>query len=335
VGSSTGEAPVNAALIFNHHALPFDAADSVHLEMVNFLKICYGARSIGYRVIFVDECVDKTWFRLELMHGYFWKDWYDQHVNNPQYKDIIRSFRSIVTQQPFFTKKDTEEEVELFDVCLLNTRQSLSALRAAAWNKSPLLSFSTRLPWTASPIAITVEQLSDSGEIICSAEKLCNLYSVEQFEQEKAGLQKTLQDSIRSGQDILQQQETLYPRLCFCGKSPDQLRSWSYPRDVLSQIKGALAVLNTFAEHWHEGRVSGYTHKALRELGLENRVSGESNSVKVNSTYRQKRIFFLPTGEKILFENHIKFGRGIRMHFFANPKDRIVFIGYIGKHLPI
>ncbi|WP_417912791.1 hypothetical protein [Candidatus Electronema sp. TJ] len=318
-------------LVFNHHSLPFSSPEDVDREIVNFLKICLRAKLIGFSFILADESVDGTWFRLELAHGYFWKDWHDQHVNEPQCRDLIRVFRSIATQQPLFTEKDKENDLELFDVHLLN-EQSCSALRAAAWNDSPLLSFPTRSPWTASPVTVIVEQLSETGEIVSSIEELCNLHSLEQFEKEKAGLQEKLSKRICSGKELLEQAQQLYPCLRFCGKAEEQLRNWAYPTNFLEQIKEALSVLNTFAEHWAEGRVAGYSHNTLRQLGLRHEVSGESSTVK--EKFRQTREFHLPSGEKMLFEDHIKFSQGIRVYFLVNSDENIVFIGYIGKHLP-
>jgi len=98
MGPPVGETAVSYPLVFNHHSLPFRSAEDIDHDIVNFLKICLGAQHIGFSVILVDESVDGTWFRLELAHGYFWKDWHDQHVNEPECRDIIRAFRSIATQ---------------------------------------------------------------------------------------------------------------------------------------------------------------------------------------------------------------------------------------------
>lgn len=322
-------------LVFNHHSLPLNSAEDIHPAVHEFLKLCLSTQRIGFTVILVDETVDKTWFRLELIQGYFWKDWHDQHVNDPQTKDLIRTFRRIATQQPLFSNQDHTDDVELFDACLLKTEENLPALKAAAWHESPLLSFPTRPPWTSSPIVVLVEKLSDDGEIVNSTDELRNLYSIEQFEKEKPELQEKVQRRIRSGRELLEQSQTFYPRLCFCGKSQEQLRAWPYPISLLEQVKDALSVLNTFAENWRDGRVAGYTHGELHRFGLKNKVSGESESVRKNPKLKKEREFYLPTGEKILFENHVKFPHGIRMHFFIQPESHTVFIGYIGSHLPL
>ncbi|WLE98273.1 MAG: hypothetical protein QTN59_05435 [Candidatus Electrothrix communis] len=322
-------------LVFNHHSLPLNSAEDIHPAITEFLKLCLSTQRIGFTVILVDETVDGDWFRLKLVRGCFWQDWYQQHSNDPKYRESISTFRSIKTSQPFFTSEDSAKDVELFDAYLPNTRKNLSALKAAAWHESPLLSFSTRPPWTSSPIVVFLAKMSDDGEIVNSTDQLCNLYSVEQFKKEKPELQEKVQRRIRSGRELLEQSQALYPRLCFCGKSQEQLRAWPYPISLLEQVKDALNILNNFAEDWREGRVSQYTHDTLRELGLQNEVSGESKSIKQDPKLKKIREFYLPTGEKAFFENHVKFGRAIRMHFFVQPENHTFFIGYIGSHLPL
>ncbi|XCN72553.1 MAG: hypothetical protein Q3M24_20025 [Candidatus Electrothrix aestuarii] len=322
-------------LVFNHHSLPLNSADDIHPAISEFLKISLGAHRIGFTVILVDETIDKAWFRLELTQGYFWKDWHDQQSNDPQTKDLIRSFRRIATQQPLFLSQDYADDVELFDVRLPGTKKNVPALKAAAWHESPLLSFPTRPPWTDSPIPVLVEKMADDGEIVNSTEELRNLYSIAQLEKEKPELQEKVQSQIRSGKELLEQARTVYPCLCFCGKSEEQLRTWSYSSSLLEVVKDALNVLNTFVEYWHDGRIAGYTHDELHRLGLKNKVSGESESVRNNPKLRKAREFYLPTGEKTFFEYHVKFPRGIRLHFFIKPEIHTVFIGYIGEHLPL
>ncbi|MCI5180345.1 MAG: hypothetical protein D3911_13670 [Candidatus Electrothrix sp. AW3_4] len=321
-------------LIFNHHSLPLNSIRDIHPAVSEFLKICLQAHRIGFRVILVGETVAKDWFRLELVEGYFWQNWHDQYRKNPKYRENIRAFRSIKTNQPLFSAEDSARDVELFDARLPETEETLPALKAAAWHESPLLSFPTRPPWTSSPITVVIEQPSDSDDFVSSTGKLCNLYSVEQFEQEKARLQEKVQSRILSGIDLLEQSNTLYPCLCFCGKSEAQLKSWFYPISLLEQVKDALDILNIFAEHRRTGSIPKYTHDTLRQLGLKNEVSGESGSVRKNPKLKKAREFYLPTGEKFFFENHIKIGQEIRIHFFVQPKSHTVFIGYIGKHLP-
>lgn len=59
-------------------------------------------------------------------------------------------------------------------------------------------------------------------------------------------------------------------------------------------------------------------------------VSGESKVTMDN--YGNLRKFRLPNGKREIFEDHIKIGGSLRIHFWVN-ENNAVYIGYIGKHL--
>ena len=143
---------MTAYMVFNHHSLPFDSQEMAEDALPDFLKLCLRAQSIGFDTIFVDDSMDKGWFRLELSARYFWQDWYNkiQSGKDKAAKEQVRAFRSIATHQPFFSTKDIENNVDLFEVSL-DGDASFSALRAAAWRKAPLAGFPTRSPWLDSP----------------------------------------------------------------------------------------------------------------------------------------------------------------------------------------
>ena len=61
--------------------------------------------------------------------------------------------------------------------------------------------------------------------------------------------------------------------------------------------------------------------------------STESQSVKNNPDLNKFRLFTID-GEKVYFDNHLKnLSNGYRIYFLK--KDEKIYIGYIGKHLPL
>jgi len=61
--------------------------------------------------------------------------------------------------------------------------------------------------------------------------------------------------------------------------------------------------------------------------------SGESQSVKNDPDLKKFRMFTIK-GEKVYFDNHLKnLSNGYRMYFLE--KEEKIYIGYIGKHLPL
>jgi len=325
---------MTACLVFNHHCLPFDSPQKADEAVPDFLKVCIKAQNIGLGTILVDESLDKDWFRLELASRYFWQDWHNkvQSGDDLVTKDQIRAFRSIATHQPFFSMDDIENLSDLFEV-RFNEDSSFEALRAAAWHDSPLVGFPTRSPWMDSPIPVTVTQLDQDGEIRQSALDLINFFSFGIFEHHIPELLEKRNELIRSGRTIFDDRATLFPDLKFCGKTPQQLRNWSAGHIILDQVKETLTVLNHFCEVWGNDSFPAYHHGALKVLGLNHEVSGESSTVLNKPRLRAEREFWLPCGRKEVFQNHVKLNNGFRLHFFPEPDSKKIYIGYIGPHL--
>ena len=326
---------MNAGLIFNHHALPFDSAEAVDAAMPDFLELAFRAQRAGFGAILLDENLDPKWFRVELARGYFWQDWHQRHSKRGENRDLVRKFLSIATHQPSLSPADMEAGGDLKEVCLAGAVESLTALLAAVWHEAPLLGFPTRPPWDRSPVAVTVQTMDPEGEIQESVEDIVNLCSLAVWEENEDEFRRERNAAIQSGRRLRDDWENLFPALGLCGKAPQQLAKWSRGRSLLDATKEALTVLNDFSERWRDGRIPDYSHEVLRELGLNREVSGESETVKNDPSLRRHREIFLPSGVKAFFENHVKLTRGFRLHFFPDPESRTIFVGYIGPHLPL
>lgn len=321
-------------LIFNHHSLPFVHRDHAEAAVPDFLKICIAAKNVGVKTILIDEAVDPSWFRLALAPEYAWQDWYDQHADGPN-RDLVRAFRSIVTQAPFFNAEDMSEGADLFEVSFEGNRD-LVAISAAEWHESPLVSFHTGAPWNTSPLSVTVSQLNPSTEELeTKASEIRNFYSFSVFEQYLPELRKQRNAALRSGKEIVNQLDTLFPRIELCGKAKQQLTNWSASTTLLSQVKDSLLVLSQFAMKWNDGEFIEYTADTLRDIGLSFKVSGESTTVRSTPKLRKQREFWLPTGKQAFFEQHVKMSSGYRLHFYPDAECKQIYVGYIGSHLKL
>ncbi|MFH0729484.1 MAG: hypothetical protein V2B19_24490 [Pseudomonadota bacterium] len=318
-------------LIFNHHCLPFDDVNKADAAVPVFLRICLKVQNMGISTILVDESVDKNWFRLELANRYFWQDWYRKNQKD-EARDMIRAFRSITTRQQFFSMEDNG--IGIFEV-FLDGNSSYSALRAAAWHEAPLSGFPTRPPWNRSPITVQVQTLDSEGEISTQNLDLMNFHSLGTLEQDLNALCEKRNELIRSGRDLYDMRDRIFPHLVFCGRAPQQLRSWSAGKTVLDQVKESLTVLNKFCGMWSEGRYRDYSHEAVRSLGLSHRTSDESGTVLNHPGLRSEREFWLPEGRKAVFEKHVKLGNGYRLHFFPDNSSQKIYVGHIGPHLSL
>jgi hypothetical protein len=322
---------MNFLLIFNHHSLPFESAESADSAIPEFLKICVRAGTLGLSPILLDESIDNTWFRLRLSENYYWQDWYNQNQNSGNI-DLIRAFRSISTKQPLFSSEDIGNDLELFEV-QLNGDTSYSALCAAAWYDAPIASFPTRIPWTGSPIDVQVNTINENSDFKNKTYGIVNFFSLERLRSMEREILQRRDTAIQSGRELYIKRQEYYPLLSFCGKTEEQLSNWSYNLTLLEQIKESLTALNSFAGAWKDCEVAEYSDKGLRDAGLSHKVSGESDSVLKNRNLRKDREFWLPTGKKVVFEKHIKISQGFRIHFYPDNESKFIYVGYIGPHL--
>ena len=319
-------------LVFNHHSLPFDQSDIAERAVPDFLKTCIEARNVGLKTILVDREVDRFWYRMELAPGFFWQNWYEHHQDD-EHRDIIRAFRSIATQSPFFNVDDIADGADLFETSLDGCKD-YSAVTAAAWHQSPLVSFATREPWDLSPLLVTIIRMNPStAEIENEDAEIQNFYNSSILSQYLPDLLSARNSSLESGKEIVHRFDEFYPALSLCGKTVQQLNNWSASLTVLDQVKESLTVLNTFSSKWQSNQIVEYISDTLTDLGLSFQVSGESRTVRNNPRLRREREFWLPSGRQEYFEQHIKLSLGYRLHFFPDSETQQIYVGYIGPHL--
>ncbi|MEW6712019.1 MAG: hypothetical protein AB1403_19505 [Candidatus Riflebacteria bacterium] len=323
---------MSLALVFNHHSLPFSSRQAAVDNLPGFMKICLKANNHGYSTVLVDENIDSNWHRIELSSGFFFQDWFQQ--NRAEKVDLIRAFRSITTRQPFFDKPDIDNNVELFEV-FFEESNDYSALRAAAWHEAPLASFPSNPPWLQAKLNVCINTLDEDSQVVSSQTELVNLYSHNNLENDFNELIQKRNAEIASGKDLLANFSDYFPGLRLCEKAGSQLACWSASQNLWHQVKESLAALNRFSEKWANNEFLDYSHENLKSSGLSKEVSGESEKVRNDTRLRKEREFFLSTGIKAFFENHIKLSKGYRIHFYPCNEEKIIYIGYIGPHLKL
>lgn len=98
----------------------------------------------------------------------------------------------------------------------------------------------------------------------------------------------------------------------------------------IKQVFGQLIVLDEYIQKaWTNGTFNEGNVAANTSLD----ITDESTTVKQNPSYNQYRRFRIPgIGSKYCFI-HIKTG-ALRFHIYPDNVNRVVYIPYIGKHLP-
>ena len=182
---------------------------------------------------------------------------------------------------------------------------------------------------------VTVETLDEACEFSSRQLNILNIYSLESFENEVTALCEQRNSLVKSGRELLENQKQFFPNLTFCGTASQQLNTWSASKTILEQVKESLSSLNTFCEKWANGTYQSYRHEFLRDVGLNHKVSGESETVMNDKRLKRQREFWLPEGRKEVFENHVKLSNGNRLHFFPENQTKHIYVGYIGPHLKL
>jgi hypothetical protein len=180
---------------------------------------------------------------------------------------------------------------------------------------------------------VTVTTMDEEGEHQ-TERGITNWYALSVIEGMAEALRNERDASIRSGGDMWERRAGLFPLLIFCGDAVSQLQTGLHTQTIVNQVCESLHFLNMFVEKWQSGEINQYTHDALRTLGMPHEVSGEKEDVRNNPRLRNAREFWLESGEKEFFENHVKLSSGFRIHFYPDSRQRCIHVGYIGPHLP-
>lgn len=326
------------ALVFNHNSLPCSSVETAQQTVVRFIKLALTCRQrFGFELLLVDTTVDKNWFGIELASDYFWRTWFDWAKQQPHLTESVRAFRSLQTRQPMLTPEDAKQIEDTLEVGIVQSKENLNTLRAAYWHQTFLISFPTAKPWDHPFIDVWVKKLCIDGSLDEQNTQIKNLFALEQSLTVHGDTLRSLRnDRLQAGRDIWNNRATFFPNLVFL-EAPfgDQLRNWSGRTDVLNKARDALSVMNDFVTRWQSGEFADYQHNHLAACGLSTEVSGESPSVANHSSKRAEREFWLPHGEKVYFENHVKLPASFRLHFYPSIQDKIIFVGYLGPHLTL
>lgn len=142
------------------------------------------------------------------------------------------------------------------------------------------------------------------------------------------------------------------PFVRFTGTSDPYQQLDNQPRMevAVSRTWEALHALSDYARLKEEGHYSGGLHEYMTtglhsgyKIGINALAMSEGEQVNVNPAFRLSRTFPVPSevsgGSEAYMEAHVKLVTGSanspRMHFLDNTGgDGLIYIGYIGRHLP-
>lgn len=321
-------------IVLNHLSLLFDNKVEANKGLLTFFKVLQICKQSGLKFLLIDEDQDKSLMGLKLSQGYFVRDWFNSSKNIPELNEWVRFFKNIETKQPLFDTVDLENLDYAIEVGLKSEPTGVDVLLAAYYFQTFLASFTAQRLWSKPQICVWVHTLSDEIE-----EKYCkisNLYNEESIEFHRPELVQRRNELISTARNLWEERDNLFPHLkLLSNQIGTALLNWSTHKEIFYKARDSLNVLETFCTKWQAGEYENFKCQYLNDLGLDAEVTGESSSVATNPKLKKHRLFYLDDGRREYFELHIKLPFYYRMHFFADPKRKLIYVAYLGPHLPI
>ena len=261
-----------------------------------------------------------------------WKE--DPEVDKP----LKSRFKSIILKSPIFEEHHFVEAEEFKDSEFFfeeaGQLKNCSGLAAAYIYDTPAISLDSAETWQTSTLGITHNYVianEDNVEIKSELRSIKHFYNIETFNSHNDWIEEQYRESTKTASDLWLKREELFPNLIFCGETEKQLQNNTISGKFFKQIYSKLGTLNKIASEWK--LMNGVFDARWASANYPIEV-GEESECTLNR-YGTDRSFKLPDGQYETFELHIKFQTNIRIHFFCRTESREVFVGYIGKHLPI
>ena len=162
------------------------------------------------------------------------------------------------------------------------------------------------------------------GEVFLPKDTFC-LSTMEDY---KIFRYKSVLENITS-QNFWQWKDNLYEKIRFCDGVKEQIEKMG-SSCLFQQMVNKLVDLDNYNKNWTQGACTPNQINEVTSL----RVTNESDTIRNDKTLKNYRMFQLPSGKTEYFEMHIKTGK-LRIHFFPLEAEHTIYIGYIGRHLPL
>jgi hypothetical protein len=181
--------------------------------------------------------------------------------------------------------------------------------------------------WRGTRLSVQITELEEDGRVSQTDEIVRNVSSALDVQEVAPEFTEARRLATTDGRHLVDHRPSLLPHLRFCGEVDAALSGLGENADRLRWVRARLFDLNDTCISWTQGE---FPHHRLA-----GRPSLESQSVYENEYLRRLRLFRCDDGQVRYFEWHLKNNfLNIRLHYFPKTDERIVLVGYIGRHLP-
>lgn len=125
--------------------------------------------------------------------------------------------------------------------------------------------------------------------------------------------------------NFMHYKDELFPNIIFCDNSEQQLIGYGNGK-YFNQCLEQFILLEGYLKSWKKGNFS------YKDLFKKTSINLSPESTTTMNNYGNEREFKKPSGEKAIFELHIKLG-DIRIHILEDNDLKKIMVGYIGNHL--
>jgi hypothetical protein len=185
------------------------------------------------------------------------------------------------------------------------------------------ISVETQEAWRGPAVEIDCSGFDSHGDITDTRVSVKHAGSGEWAAAHHEWIRSQIMEDVKNGQELWARRNDLFPHLVFCNSVMNQLIEIDHLDALFRFVLRRLAELNTYCTNWAEGGFMStqLPFKAVQESG------------PTLTQYGDERRILCPDGEYRVFSWHCRLSLSKRLHFFPEPANHSITIGYVGPHL--
>lgn len=305
--------------IFNELSANGSYADkyAASLGIERMLELSQGLKNCGYNSTLR---VVENFCQLDLSPGYTIHQWVRDRSIGAN-RDLQRALLTFATRAPYVEQFIADTEKDAIVEFLFEGQVSYGLGLAYLWNSSAL-SLDGDAQFLSDRIPLQFHRLDEMQETTESI-AVSSISTPMQLADACNRLRTSQIASIDSGEALVSLLPELFAFLKFSPQTEKQMSALSGREQYFPEIVRHLAVIDQTMSEWHSGTFD------------PQEITWSPESSSTLQQFAAPRTIVCQDGVSRLFSFHSKLmSANQRIHFYPVTSDRVVHIGYIGKHLP-
>ncbi|MGI9249997.1 MAG: hypothetical protein ACR2PR_02210 [Pseudohongiellaceae bacterium] len=237
-------------------------------------------------------------------------------------RDLKRWFYECLTQKPYVDNL-LEEAEGRSAVEFTFEGDNCSGLGLAHLSGCGALSLDGDVRFCKPSISVHFLQIDQKNNKLEEQVNVDSWYSEKQLDEIADNFYSSALLDISSGESLLSRSNQLFPFLAISKNAEKQVQALTGTEQHFKKIVRHLHVLNKTMNEWEKG--------IFTPLGITTSPESEATLQQ----YSEEHTFRCVDGKTRLFSHHSKLiSENLRIYYYPDTNNRIVHIGYVGKHLP-